>query len=406
MIKMDIEVLFMKYITLFFTILLFSTPVGAQELALTPLSAKLYSFSPLGQVYNKHLGLYDANSNGTIDRGAGEGYETFIGKYGDADTGFAANGVIFGAANGHLEEPEIVNHYYVHIRFKNIDETKNIERDIAAGIRGGDIPLVWLDDEQGTVMTAVNRILGEGWQNKAVTADGAEILYRQVLDGLGTRGLPGNPNQTGYYQLPEFINRKAGYCFEVAQFGFWFFSQLKMHSVVVETALTPALVHGVVKLIGENKIIDYFGTGNRYRVRIDQWAISTPVQAVGDFYAAQARKGQSTENAEQALIYDKYSIPNMAHLLELYAGSGNRNHHEIITLGEFILQNSDIPGMMNSSRLNIDSIKSNFEFILSILIESYNATGNRTGFTTAERLLNQYYGNDPHVKPFLDYYRL
>jgi hypothetical protein len=57
--------------------------------------------------------MTDKNHNGVIDKDAGEGYGEFNARYGDADTGFAANGVTYGAANGRLEEPEIVNHYYI-----------------------------------------------------------------------------------------------------------------------------------------------------------------------------------------------------------------------------------------------------------------------------------------------------
>jgi len=60
---------------------------------------------------------------------------------------------------------------------------------------------------------------------------------------------------------------------------------------------------------------------------------------------------------------------------------------------------------MTSNDKVIESLKNNFEYILSILIESYSTTKNSRGFNNAEHLLNQYYSNDPHVKPFLEYYR-
>ncbi|MDR1453769.1 MAG: hypothetical protein LBJ25_07350, partial [Candidatus Margulisbacteria bacterium] len=61
-------------------------------------SLKLNSFSPLAEkAFLPNLGLNDRNRNGTIDRGAGEGYEEFAAKYGEADTGFAINGIVQGA---------------------------------------------------------------------------------------------------------------------------------------------------------------------------------------------------------------------------------------------------------------------------------------------------------------------
>jgi len=129
-------------------------------LTLCPLAfaQQLRSFSPMASMYLKHLGLADRNGNGVIDRGADEGYETFTAKYGNADIGFHANGVIFGAANGRLEEPEIVNHYYINIRFRQDfqQETAAIEDEVKSYIHTNNLPLVWLDDNHGTLTNAVN----------------------------------------------------------------------------------------------------------------------------------------------------------------------------------------------------------------------------------------------------------
>jgi len=67
--------------------------------------------------------MEDKNANGVIDKGANEGYEGFIEKYGTGDTlekkeksidcGFYANYVIYGADNFRLEENEIANYYYL-----------------------------------------------------------------------------------------------------------------------------------------------------------------------------------------------------------------------------------------------------------------------------------------------------
>ena len=257
--------------------------IADNNLSAGAISGMLYSFSPLTQIYLNHLGLQDKNNNGTIDKDSGEGYEEFITKYGNADAGFYTNGVLYGAGNGKLEEPEIINHYYLHIRFNPDfeEETAAIENAVKAYIYANNLPLVWLDYEQGTAMNAANRILGAGWQNKKLTEDEAVSMFRQVTNAMNIRGLFGIPNNTGYYLLPEFIDKKAGYCFEVAQFGFWFFSQLNISVIVVFAALNPSLVHGVVKLNNSNIIIDYFETGNAYKVSVDQWKNLNPVQSIG-----------------------------------------------------------------------------------------------------------------------------
>jgi hypothetical protein len=76
-----------------------SFALPAQEL---PISSRLYQLSPLAEIIARNLDLQDRN--GVIDRGADEDYEAFTAKYGNADTGFHANHVIYGADNGKLEE--------------------------------------------------------------------------------------------------------------------------------------------------------------------------------------------------------------------------------------------------------------------------------------------------------------
>ncbi|MDR2428924.1 MAG: hypothetical protein LBD62_03865, partial [Candidatus Margulisbacteria bacterium] len=154
-----------------------------------PISSQLNQFSPIAQAaFLKNLGLEDKNGNGVIDKNSGEGYEQFTEKYGDADIGFAANGVTYGAANGQLEEPEIINHYYLNIRFKEAEETEAIESAVSTYIYANNIPLVWLDDEQGTVMNAVNKVLGEGWNEQEVTEDEAVRMFHRAMEGMRIRG--------------------------------------------------------------------------------------------------------------------------------------------------------------------------------------------------------------------------
>jgi hypothetical protein len=173
----------------------------------------------------------------------------------------------------------------------------------------------------------------------------------------------------------------------------------------MSTVLTPSLVHGVIKLCDTNTIIDYFQTSVPYDVLVHQWEIINPLQSIGEYYERQARSTKNLPAAEQSVIYNKYHVGCFVYFMSIYADSPQLNHAEIIKCGEFILNSIDIPKIMASKDIEIDRIKSNLSFILSIMIENYSVTRNRTGFNNAERLLNQYYRDDPAVKPFLDYYR-
>jgi hypothetical protein len=302
------------------------------------ISRQLYSFSPLGAVYVRRLGMEDKNHNGVIDRGAGEGYEEFTERYGDADIGFAANGVTYGAANGRLEEPEIINHYYLNIRFKKPKETEAIENEVGAYIYANNIPLVWLADEQGTVTAAVNAVLGEGWNEREVTGDEAVRMFYKAIRGLNISGRSENPFNTGYSTLPESINNKRAYCFEIAELGFYFFSKLKMNTITLRAPLTTTVQHEIIELTDSGQKIDYLNGSSGYTNL--NWNRINPLQAISQYYIAMGIKTNQGALLEKSILYDKYNISGFGNLMA-YHFNNTYNYKLIITLGElFLKQNS------------------------------------------------------------------
>ncbi|MDR1997014.1 MAG: hypothetical protein LBQ83_01640 [Candidatus Margulisbacteria bacterium] len=369
------------------------------------ISQQLYSLSPLGTIIASKLGMDDKNQNGTIDPDAGEGYEEFKEKYGDADIGFAANGVTFGAANNVLEEPEIVNHYYINIRFKEPEVTEAIENEISSYVYANNIPLVWQDDEQGTVMNAVNSVLGEGWNEQEVSDDEAVRMFRRTMGGLGIRGLTNSePHDTGYNTLPELIAQKTSYCYETAQFGFWFFSQLNKNSIVLRAALTSTLLHDIVKLTDTNKPVDYFNTSAKYPGVNNRWNLLNPLHSLSEYEATLGRKENSLYHLEQAVIYNKYKLSNIGLLIKQISAQDNPDYAAIITLGEFMLDNIDIEKIMQTRNLEAASVRANLKSILLFLIKSYSSAKNNTGFERVATILQTYFPKDPQAKQFLEYY--
>jgi len=352
-----------------------------QVYAQTPVSQLLYRFSPLGLIIARNMGLEDKDGNGVIDKGKGEGYEGFVAKYGNADVGFHANGVIFGADNGRLEENEFVNHYYINIRFKQgfESETAAIESEVKAYIYANNIPLVWLDDEQGTVMNAVNKILGAGWNEQKVSEDKAVEMFNRALRGLGIVGRTGTPSQNGgYYTLPEFVNRKSGYCFEVAQFGFWFFSELKLNSSSAEADLTTTLLHEVVKL-KSGKIIDYFNTANRYNIANNRWRIVNPSQTIAIVYDIMADKENNLiKLRENGVLYDRYSLSHITNLMYDEYKNYSSDYGKRITLGEFLLDNIDILKIKQADHSGAAKIRIILKTALLLLEDAYKKTNNET----------------------------
>ena len=389
------------------------SPLAFAQQAPASIARQLYSFSPMAQIYLKHLGLSDKNSNGVIDKDNGEGYEAFTAKYGNADVGFYANGngVVYGKANKKLEETEIINYYYINIRFKPRfqEETAAIESEVKEYIYANNIPLVWLDDRQGTVMNAVNNILGEGWNEQKVTEDEADELFDQVMSGLNIYGRLTafeDPYETGYYTLPELITEREGYCFEVAQFCFWFFSQLKINTIQVYSVLEKGVYHEVVRLCNSGKIIDYFGSS--YQYKNVKWEARNSLYAISDYYYTLARKNEPSANDrilwENTVIFYKYDFLNVCTLMRHYFNSVNPAYQEIIALGEFVVKNMNINQIMKLSINSSDVDKYNIKLILIMLAGSYSAIRDRKGFDNTVRLLNQYFRKDQEAQGYIDYF--
>ena len=396
-----------KTAAILLVLLTLALPLSAQEnTPVIPVSRQIYSFSPLAHVYLNNLGLTDTNNNGVIDRDAGEGYEEFIAKYGNADIGFYANYVLCGEANGKLEEPEIINYYYLTIRFKPEfeEETAVIESEVSAYIYANDMPLVWLDDEQGTVMNAVNAALGEGWDRQEVTEDEAIALFNRAMSRMRIRGRLGDPRNGGYYTLPEFVTNKAGYCVEAALFGFWFFSQLKINSILAEADLTSTLTHEVVKL-SSGRIVDYFGSSRRYNVPADRWYISNPLQEFALHYRMKENASNRQTMLEQTALYDKYRAGNISGLIHIYNISRANFSANIIELGEFFLANYDIDKILQARHLHSTLVRYQISVILMLLLKNYSITGNRAGFENVAALLGNYYRGDNEVREYVEYYR-
>jgi len=377
-------------------------------------SQYLYKFSPLGEIIVRNLGMEDKNGNGVIDiaagAGANEGYEGFIEKYGKADIGFIINGITQGANNGILEENEIVNYYYLNIRFKYPEETAIIDKEIKAYVYANNLPLVWLDNEKGTVMEAVTKVLGEGWNEKQVTEDEAVNMHNKALKGMKIYGRPGLPSKNGgYYTLPEFVLKKSGYCFEAAQFGFWFFSMLKINSNIVCADLTENILHDVIKLTNTGKIIDFFNGIAGYKVPANRWIIRNPIQSLGYYIGTlgiqqrNTNQEYNTDSLEQAVIYNKYDIADNAILIS--GLTKKEKYQDVIVLGEFIIKNINIADIMKTNQLGQIQIKHNLQAILLFLIKSYSLTKNPKEFSKIEAILKQYYGKDDYVNLYIDTYK-
>jgi hypothetical protein len=245
-------------------------------------------------------------------------------------------------------------------------------------------------------MNAVNSILGKGWNEQEVTENEAIQMFNRTMRGLNIRGRTTRAANTGYYTLPEFINRQAGYCFEVAQFGFWFFSELKVNSIPLRGALTSNSAHEIIEIPRIGRSIDYFGSSNRYQ-NIN-WGVLNPIQSIGSYYSVSAKE------KHLAIMYDKYNIYFSYLAMNSMINSNAPNYKEIIILGNFILQNMEAEKLINSVDLFSSYIINYLKHICIFMLKSCGIDADLNSFRNIEDFCNRYFSQDKSIKEFIDYY--
>lgn len=382
------------------------------------ITQRTYSFNPLIPVFLNNLGLADKNNNGTIDRGADEGYEQFISKYGNADVGYVGEDEFrVGAADGRLDQTEITDHYYRAIRFVHLPETDIIERDLAAEIRRSGLPLVWLDDEAGTVYSAVTDALGRAglsWPEEQVSEDEAMRLLRIVFRELGIKSRTESVYTTYYYTLPEMIQKKEAYCFEFSQFSFWFFSQLRIRSMAVGVAVTSSLLHQFLSVGESQRIFDATNVMSRYRIPTSRWQYQNPVEIFGEYYLGFSglpqEKGAPSEAdyMQLSLHYKQDSLRAMDQYIYFLlnpSDGGPPKYQEAIEQGELVLQRFDIARILRSaSPAAVGVLRPHLASVLVSLLKSYGDLGDRENFERMAVLARRHFSNNAYVLSCLDHY--
>jgi hypothetical protein len=215
------------------------------------------------------------------------------------------------------------------------------------------------------------------------------------------RGRTGDPAKTGYYTLPEFVTKKSGYCFEIAQFGFWFFSELGINSVSAQAALTSSIQHEVIKL-ASGKLVDYSRSSQKYRVPNNRWSVENPIQILALNYDTLAEQENPSVNLmEKIVIYDKYDLSYAVNLMYAEYSNGSSDYQKIISLGEFVLQNIDIEKIIKANHPNAAKIKGWLKAMLLMLGTSYFTVNDRNGVQDIQKIFNQYFKPDKDVQQFL-----
>jgi len=255
-------------------------------------------------------------------------------------------------------------------------------------------------------MNAVNSVLGEGWNDPEIERTDAELeaLYRRALQGLRITGRTGMPSgKGGYYTLSEMVNRRAGYCVEVAQFGFWFFSELRVNSISKTALLTRTLSHQIIGLTRSIRNIDYFRSSERYRVPENRWSLVNPMHSIALYYKIFSKITQQKGTYEElSFIYNKNDLFVIASIIQDYLNI--HKYADIISLGEFFLENTNLDVLLRTNNLDRDLIRMNVRAILLFMANSYSNLNNPAGFQTIADLIIKHYPNDREARNYVNFY--
>ena len=374
----------------------------------------LHGFSPLAPVFLKNLGLKDKNGNGTIDKGAGEGYEQFVAKYGDADVGYATGaGYSYGGEDGSLDEKEIEDFYYRSIRFVKSEETQVIEQTLAAEIHQAGIPLLWLDDSNQTVLTEVKMALkkeGIVWPEQPVSlAEATELLQKTITALHMSWQIPEGANRT----LSDIVSQKKADCFEISQFGFWFFSQLQFRSIPSSVRLTESFLHQVLLLPDTGCRIDSTGVISAYTINSALWMEKNPIENIGEYYSALAELPDNRDTVrerdylERSLQYEKHNTDNIVLLMYVYLNPPDKTgprYQDVIALGKYLLSRTDLEKIASGKTPSVLREKHNAGVVISYLLKSYGLLHDRDGFDKMTVLAKKYFNADSQVKKNIEQY--
>jgi hypothetical protein len=193
------------------------------------------------------------------------------------------------------------------------------------------------------------------------------------------------------------------YCAEAADFQFLFYSFLQKRSVTVESTLAEGVYHGSVR-IESGAIHDYFGVSKYYPPPRMGWEILNPLRSIATYYLGQYKKSGQIDIAsmQKSVQYDKYDLSIQRNLIAAYIDSADPPYQEIIAHGKFVLDNLPPDRIMAG---NSPENKKDLQYILSALIESYDAIQNRQELRRMLDLLERYFNDDPLTAKWLQYYR-
>lgn len=376
------------------------------------ITKSLTSFSPLAPVFLNSLGLEDRNGNGTIDKAGEEGYEQFVAKYGDADMGYETHfGLSQGLADGRLDEKEIVDFYYLNIRYVFPQETALIETELAEAIRHSGIYSAWLDD--GTIKAALEQVSpGLFWPERELPNALAKLYLAVAKSSPYWR--TDDLQEAGYATLPEAVRTKKYTCYEATLLAFWFTSELRVRSIPAFVSLGGTTLHQFLYVPETAQSMDLTGVLAARRVDTSEMRYENPVQMIGQYYSVlsglreNSGTAQEIEYLEKALQYQKNNDDIALTLMYCYLypkDKASRDFTKAAALGEFILKHVDFEQLTTGKVVVPEYLKKSAAELLCYLIHCYSALQDKARYLEVVGLANKYFSKDTEVQRYLGVFK-
>lgn len=292
----------------------------------------LQQFTPIGKIFVQNLGLQDKNNNGLIEKGKGEGYEEFIEKYGNADKGFTNFfGRVLEKDNGQLCEKEIMDYYYLNIRFNFSKETTKTDEQLKTYIIDNHLPKVWIDeDRNGNNTPDVAERISQILPQKPVTLDTAAEELPRLFMGLGL--LPELKRVTTNYFLNDTLLQRKYQCVESANFAFYILSLNQISSLYIGAVQANASSISKAKL----HIFNYISKNNTYLdlskfmnngqdTQGEKYYLYTlnPIEVLANYYYTEYLDSHNLSTLEQAVALDPDRLERVLLLATIYANDGD-----------------------------------------------------------------------------------
>jgi len=367
-------------------------------------------FLAVENIFLRNLSLVDKNQNGSIDRYQQEGYEEFTAKYGNSDNGYLNYaGIMISENDGQLTPKEIIDHYYLNIRFNDTALTEQIDSSFQEyclnnSIQNGLIADLDLKEYLSEMLTA----RGIDLQKDIIELDSTNEILSAIRNAYRSFSFS-QPTDTRYtLDLSGALMENTANCIQISLFGHLLLSEAGINSIYKTTSFTDPSYLDRVKLhlflyIPEMESdLDLTGTINKPGFDPGYIEFVNPVEMIALYLASAARTVNDPERSielyKEAYQYsqdESYLYNISTYYLEL--GQFSRAIETLKQLLDNYRQNSQIV-LPDENNLAREVLLRSFQSLCNAYILEYDFEG----FEQTYNELSQVFANEADGQQLID----